>query len=69
MYPKKTQIVNFVKENALVAKADKGKTGVIIYTDEYKKKIPQLPSREQFQKLQNDPTDKYQKLITKDSAT
>ena len=27
------------KENAMVAKADKGKTCVIIYTDEYNKKV------------------------------
>jgi len=31
------------KENSMVAKGDKGKTCVIIYTDEYNKKVPQLP--------------------------
>jgi len=46
-------------ENAMVAKDDKGKTCVIIYTDKYNKKV------HNFQKLQKDPTDKYQKLITK----
>jgi len=59
------------KENAMVAKADKGKTcviiysDVIIYTDEYNKKFHKFLNENNFQKLQKDPTDKYQKLITK----
>ena len=53
------------KENAMVAKADKGKTCVIIYTDEYNKKVHNFLNENNFQKLQKDPTDKYQKLITK----
>ena len=53
------------KETAMVAKADKGKTCVIIYTDEYNKKGHNFLNENNFQKLQKDPTDKYQKLITK----
>ena len=53
------------KENAMVAKADKGKTCVIIYTDEHNKKVHNFFNENNFQKLQKDPTDKYQKLITK----
>jgi len=54
----------------MVAKADKGKTcviiysDVIIYTDEYNKKVHNFLN-ENFQKLQKDSTDKYQKLTTK----
>ena len=53
------------KENATVVKADKGKTCVIIYTDEYNKKVHKFLNENNFQKLPKDPTDKYQKLITK----
>jgi len=49
----------------MVAKADKGKTCVIIYTDEYNKKVHNFLNENNFQKLQKDPTNKYQKLITK----
>ena len=53
------------KENAMVAKADKGKMCVIMYTDEYNKKVHNFLNENNFQKLQKDPTDKHQKLITK----
>ena len=49
----------------MVPKADKGKRCIIIYTDEYNKKVHNFLNENNFQKLQNDPTDKYQKLITK----
>jgi len=53
------------KENAMVAKADEGKTCAIIYSDEYNKKVHNFLNENNFQKLQSNPTDKYQKLITK----
>jgi len=49
----------------MIAKADKGKTCVIIYTDEYNKKVHNFLNENSFQKSQKDPTDKYQKLITR----
>jgi len=53
------------KENAMVAKADKGKMCVIMYTDEYNKKVHNFLNENNFQKPQKDPMDKHQKLITK----
>ena len=53
------------KDNAMVAKTDKGKTRVIISTDGYNKKFHNFLNKNNFQKLQKDPTEKYQKLITK----
>jgi len=41
-----------VKENAMVVKADKGKTCVIIYTDEYNKKVHNFLTENNFQKQQ-----------------
>jgi len=49
----------------MVVKADKGKTCVIIYTDKYNKKVHNFLNENNSQKLQEDPTDKYRKLITK----
>jgi len=55
----------------MVAKADEGKTcvimysDVIIYSDEYNKKVHKFLKENSFPKLQKDPTDKYQKLTTK----
>jgi len=54
--------IKIVKENAMVAKVDKGKTCVILYTDEYNKKVHNFLIEKNFQKLQKDPTDKYQNL-------
>jgi len=51
-----------LNENAMVAKADKGKTCVILNTDEYNKKVHNILTEYNFQKPQNDPTDKYQNL-------
>ena len=54
-----------VKQNAMVVKADKGKTCVIIYADKYNKKVHNFLNENNIQKLQKDPTGKYQKLTTK----
>ena len=44
---------------------DKGKTIVIINSDEYSKKVHTFLTNNNFHSLQKDPTDKYQKLIQK----
>jgi len=44
-----------VNENAMVAKVDKGKTCVILYTDEYNKNVHNILTENNFQKLQNVP--------------
>jgi len=49
----------------MVVKADNGKTCLVIYTDECNKKVHNFLTENNYQKPQNDPTDKYQKLITK----
>jgi len=64
-YIRKHIISKLVKGNATVVKTDKGKTCIIIYTDEYNKIVHNFLTENNFQKLQKDPTDKYQKLITK----
>jgi len=46
-------------------KADKGKTSVIIHTEEYNKKVHKFLENNNFQRLERDPTNKYQKLIHK----
>ena len=70
MAKRQTYILKYInskleKENAMVAKADKGKTCIIIYTDEYNKKVHNFLNENNFQNPQKDPTDKFQKLITK----
>jgi hypothetical protein len=54
-----------VMENAILVPADKGKTTVIIYLDDYSKKVHNFLTENKFQTLQKTPTDKYQKLILK----
>jgi hypothetical protein len=46
----------------MVVKADKGKTCVIIYTDEYNEKVHNFLNENNFQKLKKYPMDKYQSL-------
>ena len=48
-----------VTENAIIVKADKGKTTVIIYSDDYSKKVHNFLTENKFQTLQKKPTDKY----------
>jgi hypothetical protein len=52
------------EENATIVKADKGKTSVIIYTEDYNRKVYDFLDNNNFQKLPKDPTTKYQKHIT-----
>jgi hypothetical protein len=56
-----------VKEGEIIVKADKGKPCVIIRTNDYNKKIHDFLTNNNFQKLQKDPTSKYQQHITKAS--
>jgi hypothetical protein len=52
-------------ENAIITQADKGKTIVIINTEEYSNKIHTFLATNNFNTLTRDPTNKYQKLIIK----
>jgi hypothetical protein len=45
----------------MITKADKGKTCVIIYNNDYTNKVQNFLDNNNFQKLPKDPTDKYQK--------
>jgi hypothetical protein len=54
-----------VKGNAILIKADKGKTSVILYSGDYTEKVHTFLMDNNFQTLQNNPTDKFQKLLTK----
>ena len=58
------QLRNKLKShNAIVTHADKGKTIVIINTNEYDNKINQFLHDNNFHTLHKDPTNKYQKQI------
>jgi hypothetical protein len=50
----------------MIVKADKGKTCVILYTSDYTNKTENFLNNNTFHKLPKDPTDKYQKNITKE---
>jgi hypothetical protein len=52
------------KEDAMIVKADKGKSCIILYTSDYTK-VENYLKNNNFQKLPKDPTEKYQKNITK----
>jgi hypothetical protein len=49
--------------NTMITRADKGKTIVIIDTDEYNKKTLDFINNNNFKNLNNNPTDKFQKSI------
>jgi hypothetical protein len=49
----------------MIVKADKGKTCVVPYSRDCTNKVENLLINNNFQKLPKDPTDKYQKNITK----
>jgi hypothetical protein len=57
--------LKLVTENATIVRANKGQTVVIIYSDEYSKKVHTFLTENNFRTLQNNPTDKDQKLICK----
>jgi hypothetical protein len=52
-------------EKAIITQADKGKTVVIISSDEYSKKIHTFLTTNNFRTLTRDTTDRYQKRILK----
>jgi galactose-1-phosphate uridylyltransferase len=54
-----------VTGNAIVLKADKLKTSVIIYSDDNTEKVHTFLIDNSFQILQKDPTDRFQKLLAK----
>jgi hypothetical protein len=51
-------------ENAIIVKADKGKTSVILYSDDYTEKVHTFLN-DNFQTIQTNPTDIFQKLLNK----
>ena len=51
--------------NALIARADKGKTTVVIYTHDYTQKVHSFISDNNFHTIPNDPTTKYHNTIHK----
>ena len=53
------------KNKAIITRADKGKTTVIIYEHEYHKKIRAFLSENNIEPILTDPTNKYQTHITK----
>jgi hypothetical protein len=54
-----------VKEDAIITQADKGRTCVILYTNEYNDKVLDFLTHNGSQRTTKDPTNKYQKHITK----
>jgi hypothetical protein len=54
-----------VKGNAILVKADKGKISVILYLDDYTEKVLTFLTDNNFQTLTNNPTDKFQKQLTR----
>jgi len=52
-------------ENAIIVEADKGKTSVILYSDDYTEKVHTFLNDNNFQSLQTNPTDIFKKLLTK----
>jgi hypothetical protein len=54
-----------VTGNAIITQAEKGKTVVIIYSDEYSKKLRTFMAANNFLLLSNGPTNKYKKLTEK----
>ena len=53
------------KNKAIITRADKGKTTVIIYEHEYHKKIRAFLSENNIEPIPTDPTNKYQTHITR----
>jgi hypothetical protein len=52
------------KENAMISKADKGKTCVVIYTKDYTAKVHDFLNNNNLQTPKRNSPNKYQKLIT-----
>jgi hypothetical protein len=54
-----------VKEDAIITQADKGRTCVILHTNEYNEKVLDFLTHNGFHRITKDPTNKYKKQITK----
>ena len=52
-------------ENTITVKADRGKISVILYSDDYTEKVHTFLNDNNFQTIQTNPTDIFQKLLTK----
>jgi hypothetical protein len=52
-------------ENVILVPADKSKTIVIIHLYDYSKKVHDFLTKNKFQTLKKNPTNKYQKLLLK----
>jgi len=52
------------QNNAIITKADKGRTTVIIYITDYDTKVHNFITKNNYNTLPKDPTNKYQQLIT-----
>jgi hypothetical protein len=52
-----------VRENAMIVRADKGKTMVIINSDEYSKKVHTFLTENNFHTLQENPTKDHKQLL------
>jgi len=52
-------------ENAIIVKAGKGKTSIILYSDEYAEKMHTFLNDNNFQTIQTNPTDIFRTLLTK----
>jgi hypothetical protein len=57
-------IQNEIYNNKLIiTKADKGKTLIILNEEEYKQKVGNFIHKNQFTRINKDPTQQYQKII------
>jgi len=61
----KKQNHKLVTENAIMVPADRGKTTVIIYSEDYSNKVHAFLTKNKFQTLKKNPNDKYQSLLLK----
>ena len=57
--------LKITESNALIARADKGKTTVVIYAHDYTQKVHSFISDNNFHTIPNDPTTKYHNTIHK----
>jgi len=53
----------------MIARANKGKTIIIINTDEYTKKVQNFLTENNFHTLQNNPTNRDHKILTENSPS
>ena len=70
LHKRQTHILNSIKQkihnnNAMITRADKGKTIVIIHTQDYNGKVYSFLTEKYFHPLLHDPTNKDQTIIHK----